>query len=89
MKVIQAAPKFEGQRCTCKHCTAILEIEQSDLKYKDGFGDQRDYTPSYLYVLCPECGWEVTFKSEEFPNHIVEAIRQKHLNASNAAYYNR
>lgn len=61
MKVIQAAPKFEGQRVTCKHCTAVLEIEQSDMKYKAGSGDQRDYTPSYIFVTCAECWNEIPF----------------------------
>lgn len=49
----------------------------------------RDWDPAYIYVVCPECTYEVTFKIEEFPNHIITEIKAKQQSTRTAEYWSR
>lgn len=52
----------------CGHCTAVLEIDRSDLRVaRKTEGDQwGPYEEIYHYVICPECDTHVTVKPPKF-----------------------
>lgn len=72
MKVIKHPDTFKTIKIDCK-CTAVLEIEYSDIK-RHYFSCQRDGTDDYAYVVCPCCSSWVIIKKSLIPTHLYEKL---------------
>ena len=78
MKIIQAG-KTWTKRINCKRCTAIFEIEESDIQYEVTSLDasrqqyEDDITGTY-YVDCPNC--EQTKVLKDLPRPMANRIKE-------------
>lgn len=59
----------------CSQCRATLEIESKDIAYQEGEGDQREYSPEYLFVTCPECSQRL--KLTDVPSYLQKLAKER------------
>lgn len=80
MRVITKGVINWKKEIVCKSCSALLEIEKTDLQYdisdKEAMSQQYVLEPEGSYfVVCPECETTVIIRSKDIPQAVRNEIR--------------
>jgi hypothetical protein len=88
MKVIEAPNTNWTKNITCGACTAVLQIETTDLHLNHYDGDFREPAYDSYYVCCALCGNQCTISESDIPKAVKAAIKLK-AQSSRSNYYDR
>ena len=71
MKILDK-PNDKDWRLTtaCKNCESELEIEKTDVKYKDFYSGMDAEMSMEYYVVCPVCGKYVFLTEKKLPRSV-------------------
>lgn len=86
MKVIQMPNTSWSHKHTCANCTAVLEVEKTDVKYYSYPGDQREPGYETWSATCPVCRVQFNIPETNIPKPVQVEIKQGKLNNDNGPY---
>lgn len=77
MKIIKAPDTNWTRKHTCANCTAELEVEKGDVKYRYHSGDSRDPSYETWTATCPICKTDFNIPEANLPKAVQVEIKKR------------